>query len=117
MKRNLLSSAIIIALMTLGATGCDDNNVKTEATPAASSQPATPAPSQTPETQSDESPAQPSAAKPETATQPLAAKPETPAQPEVDAEEVYSEKWMSISIVLINFNCPFSTVWRVTRIG
>ncbi|EHN5852733.1 DUF3829 domain-containing protein, partial [Salmonella enterica subsp. enterica serovar Oranienburg] len=24
MKRNLLSSAIIIALMTLGATGCDD---------------------------------------------------------------------------------------------
>ncbi|WP_262830287.1 hypothetical protein, partial [Salmonella enterica] len=27
MKRNLLSSAIIIALMTLGATGCDDNNV------------------------------------------------------------------------------------------
>lgn len=54
MKRNLLSSAIIIALMTLGATGCDDNNVKTEATPAASSQPATPAPSQTPETQSDE---------------------------------------------------------------
>ncbi|WP_223195322.1 hypothetical protein, partial [Salmonella enterica] len=32
MKRNLLSSAIIIALMTLGATGCDDNNVKTEAT-------------------------------------------------------------------------------------
>ncbi|EFS6321541.1 DUF3829 domain-containing protein [Salmonella enterica] len=92
MKRNLLSSAIIIALMTLGATGCDDNNVKTEATPAASSQPATPAPSQTPETQSDESPAQPSAAKPETATQPPVAKPETPAQPEVDAEEVYSEK-------------------------
>ncbi|RXL08713.1 hypothetical protein EKD52_09320, partial [Salmonella enterica] len=75
MKRNLLSSAIIIALMTLGATGCDDNNVKTEATPAASSQPATPAassqpatpaPSQTPETQSDESPAQPSAKNPET---------------------------------------------------
>ncbi|EBO5871725.1 DUF3829 domain-containing protein [Salmonella enterica] len=92
MKRNLLSSAIIIALMTLGATGCDDNNVKTEATPAASSQPATPAPSQTPETQSGESPAQPPAAKPETATQPPAAKPETPAQPEVDAEEVYSEK-------------------------
>lgn len=55
MKRNLLSSAIIIALMTLGATGCDDNNVKTEATPSASSQPATPAPSQTPETQSGES--------------------------------------------------------------
>ncbi|WP_242405983.1 hypothetical protein, partial [Salmonella enterica] len=27
MKRNLLSSAIIIALMTLGTTGCDDNNV------------------------------------------------------------------------------------------
>lgn len=73
MKRNLLSSAIIIALMTLGATGCDDNNVKTEATPAASSQPATPAPSQTPETQSGESPAQPPAAKPETATQPPAA--------------------------------------------
>lgn len=48
MKRNLLSSAIIIALMTLGATGCDDNNVKTEATPAASGQPATPAPSQAP---------------------------------------------------------------------
>lgn len=92
MKRNLLSSAIIIALMTLGATGCDDNNVKTEATPAASSQPATPAPSQTPETQSGESPAQPPAAKPETATQTPAAKPETPAQPEVDAEEVYSEK-------------------------
>ncbi|ENJ3586530.1 DUF3829 domain-containing protein [Salmonella enterica] len=103
MKRNLLSSAIIIALMTLGATGCDDNNVKTEATPAASGQPATPAPSQTPETQSGESPAQPPAAKPETATQPPAAKPETatqppaakpetPAQPEVDAEEVYSEK-------------------------
>ncbi len=66
--------------------------LKTEATPAASSQPATPAPSQTPETQSGESPAQPPAAKPETATQPPAAKPETPAQPEVDAEEVYSEK-------------------------
>lgn len=81
MKRNLLSSAIIIALMTLGATGCDDNNVKTEATPTASSQPATPAPSQTPETQSGDSPAQPPAAKPE-----------TPVQPEVDAEEVYSEK-------------------------
>lgn len=81
MKRNLLSSAIIIALMTLGATGCDDNNVKTEATSATSSQPATPAPSQTPETQSGESPAQPPAAKPE-----------TPVQPEVDAEEVYSEK-------------------------
>lgn len=92
MKRNLLSSAIIIALMTLGATGCDDNNVKTEATSATSSQPATPAPSQTPETQSGESPAQPPVAKPETATQPPAAKPETPAQPEVDAEEVYSEK-------------------------
>ncbi|EGX7577187.1 DUF3829 domain-containing protein [Salmonella enterica] len=103
MKRNLLSSAIIIALMTLGATGCDDNNVKTEATPAASGQPATPAPSQAPETQSGESPVQPPAAKPETATQTPAAKPETatqtpaakpetPAQPEVDAEEVYSEK-------------------------
>ncbi len=47
------------------------------------------------------------AAKPETATQPREA--ETPTQPEVDAEEVYSEKWMSISIVLISFNCPFST--------
>ncbi|HCC0889840.1 TPA: YiiG family protein [Salmonella enterica] len=81
MKRNLLSSAIIIALMTLGATGCDDNNAKTEATPTASSQPATPAPSPAPATHPVESPAQP----PE-------AKPETPAQPEADAEEVYDEK-------------------------
>lgn len=81
MKRNLLSSAIIIALMTLGATGCDDNNAKTEATPTASSQPATPAPSQIPAPQPGENSAQSPAAKPE-----------TPAQPEADAEEVYSEK-------------------------
>lgn len=81
MKRNLLSSAIIIALMALGVTGCDDDTVKTDTPPSASSQPATPAPSPAPTTQSTASPAQP----PE-------AKPETPAQPEVDAEAVYDEK-------------------------
>ncbi|EAA8844979.1 DUF3829 domain-containing protein [Salmonella enterica subsp. enterica] len=89
MKRNLLSSAIIIALMTLGATGCDDNNAKTEATPTASSQPATPAPSQTPDPQPSQTPAPQSG---ENSAQSPAAKPETPAQPEADAEEVYSEK-------------------------
>ncbi len=30
MKRNLLSSAIIVAIMSLGLTGCDDKKAETE---------------------------------------------------------------------------------------
>lgn len=72
MKRNLLSSAIIIAIMALGITGCDDKKVETETPPPANSQPAAPAP---------EAPV----AKAE-------AKPETPAQPVVDEQAVFDEK-------------------------
>ena len=44
MKRNLLSSAIIVAIMALGLTGCDDKKSETETPPPANSQPAAPAP-------------------------------------------------------------------------
>ncbi len=44
MKRNLLSSAIIVAIMSLGLTGCDDKKAETETLPPANSQPAAPAP-------------------------------------------------------------------------
>ena len=75
MKRNLLSSAIIVAIMALGLTGCDDKKAETETPPPANSQPATPAPE----------------AKPTEA--PVAkAKPETPAQPVVDEQAVFDEK-------------------------
>ncbi|CAI6162989.1 hypothetical protein ESCOMMO073M_22385 [Escherichia coli] len=40
MKRNLLSSAIIVAIMSLGLTGCDDKKAETETLPPANSQPA-----------------------------------------------------------------------------
>lgn len=33
MKRNLLSSAIIVAIMALGLTGCDDKKAETETPP------------------------------------------------------------------------------------
>ncbi|EFB3754778.1 DUF3829 domain-containing protein, partial [Escherichia coli] len=72
MKRNLLSSAIIVAIMALGLTGCDDKKAETETPPPANSQPAAPAP---------EAPV----AKAE-------AKPETPAQPVVDEQAVFDEK-------------------------
>ena len=42
MKRNLLSSAIIVAIMALGLTGCDDKKAETETPPPANSQPAAP---------------------------------------------------------------------------
>lgn len=42
MKRNLLSSAIIVAIMALGITGCDDKKAETETPPPANSQPAAP---------------------------------------------------------------------------
>ncbi|MDZ8841690.1 YiiG family protein [Escherichia coli] len=72
MKRNLLSSAIIVAIMALGLTGCDDKKAETETPPPVNSQPAAPAP---------EAPV----AKAE-------AKPETPAQPVVDEQAVFDEK-------------------------
>lgn len=75
MKRNLLSSAIIVAIMALGITGCDDKKAETETPPPANSQPAAPAPE----------------AKPTEA--PVAkAKPETPAQAVVDEQAVFDEK-------------------------
>ena len=77
MKRNLLSSAIIVAIMSLGLTGCDDKKAETETLPPANSQPAAPAPEATP----TEAPV----AKAE-------AKPETPAQPVVDEQAVFDEK-------------------------
>lgn len=70
MKRNLLSSAIIVAIMALGLTGCDDKKAETETPPPANSQPAAPAP---------EAPV-------------AKAKPETPAQPVVDEQAVFDEK-------------------------
>ncbi|MEM0421041.1 hypothetical protein J4U97_15470, partial [Escherichia coli] len=48
MKRNLLSSAIIVAIMALGLTGCDDKKAETETPPPAHSQPSAPAPETTP---------------------------------------------------------------------
>ena len=57
MKRNLLSSAIIVAIMALGLTGCDDKKAETETPPPANSQPAAPAP---------EAPVAKAEAKPET---------------------------------------------------
>lgn len=83
MKRNLLSSAIIVAIMALGLTGCDDKKAETETPPPANSQPAAPAP---------EAPV----AKAE-------AKPETPAQPVVDEQAVFDEKWMSISSAITSY--------------
>lgn len=82
MKRNLLSSAIIVAIMALGLTGCDDKSRNRNAPPA-NSQPAAPAP---------EAPV----AKAE-------AKPETPAQPVVDEQAVFDEKWMSISSAITSY--------------
>ncbi len=82
MKRNLLSSAIIVAIMALGLTGCDDKKAETETPPPANSQPAAPAP---------EAPV----AKAE-------AKPETPAQPVVDEQAVFDEK-MDVYIKCVLF--------------
>src|SRR5699024_2152870 len=67
MKRNLLASAIVIGIVALGMTGCDDKKAETQPTPPANSQSAAP-----------------TAVKAE-------AKPETAAQPVVDAEAVYNE--------------------------
>lgn len=67
MKRNLLASAIVIGIMALGMTGCDDKKAETQTPPPANSQSAAP-----------------TAVKAE-------AKPETAAQPVVDAEAVYNE--------------------------
>lgn len=77
MKRNLLSSAIIVAIMALGLTGCDDKKAETETLPPANSQPAAPAP--------EAKPTEAPVAKAE-------AKPETPAQPVVDEQAVFDEK-------------------------
>lgn len=76
MKRNLLSSAIIVAIMALGLTGCDDKSRNRNAPPA-NSQPAAPAP--------EAKPAEAPVAKAEV-------KPETPAQPVVDEQAVFDEK-------------------------
>ena len=62
MKRNLLSSAIIVAIMSLGLTGCDDKKAETETLPPANSQPAAPAP----EAKPTEAPVAKAEAKPET---------------------------------------------------
>ena len=94
MKRNLLSSAIIVAIMALGLTGCDDKKAKTETPPR---QPAAPAP---------EAPV----AKAE-------AKPETPAQPVVDEQAVFDEKWMSISSAITSYRSLYRAVWRVMLTG
>lgn len=72
MKRNLLSSAIVVAIMALGLSGCDDKKAETETPPPAKSQPAAPAPDAKPAVK-------------------VEAKVETPAQPVVDVEAVYSE--------------------------
>lgn len=77
MKRNLLSSAIIVAIMALGLTGCDDKKAETETLPPANSQPAAPAP--------EAKPTEAPVAKAD-------AKPETPAQPVVDEQAVFDEK-------------------------
>ncbi len=77
MKRNLLSSAIIVAIMALGLTGCDDKKAETETPPPANSQPAAPAP--------EAKPTEAPVAKAD-------AKPETPAQPVVDEQAVFDEK-------------------------
>lgn len=42
MKRNLLSSAIIVAVMALSVTGCDDKKAETESSPSVNNQPAAP---------------------------------------------------------------------------
>ncbi|MBY7414015.1 YiiG family protein [Escherichia marmotae] len=86
MKRNLLSSAIIAAIMALGITGCDDKKAETETPPPANSQPAAPAP--------EAKPTEAPVAKAE-------AKPETPAQPVVDEQAVFDEK-MDIYIKCYN---------------
>lgn len=61
MKRNLLSSAIIVAIMALGLTGCDDKKAETETPLPANSQPAAPAP----EAKPTEAPVAKADAKPE----------------------------------------------------
>ncbi len=97
MKRNLLSSAIIVAIMALGLTGCDDKKAETETPPPANSQPAAPAP---------EAPV----AKAE-------AKPETPAQPVVDEQAVFDEK-MDVYIKCYNkLQSLYRAVWRVMLTG
>ncbi|MBA8277351.1 YiiG family protein [Escherichia fergusonii] len=86
MKRNLLSSAIVVAIMALGLSGCDDKKAETENPPPAKSQPAAPAP----DAKSDAVPAVK-----------VEAKVEMPAQPVVDVEAVYSEK-MNVYIKCFN---------------
>ena len=86
MKRNLLSSAIIVAIMALGLTGCDDKKSETETPPPANSQPAAPAP--------EAKPAEAPVAKAEV-------KPETPAQPVVDEQAVFDEKMGDAANLLI----------------
>ncbi|MFP1592619.1 hypothetical protein ACLB1M_30760 [Escherichia coli] len=98
MKRNLLSSAIIVAIMALGLTGCDDKKAETETPPPANSQPAAPAP---------EAPV----AKAE-------AKPETPAQPVVDEQAVFDEKMeFFISSAITSYRSLYRAVWRVMLTG
>lgn len=82
MKRNLLSSAIIVAIMALGITGCDDKKAETETPPPANSQPAAPAP----EAKPTESPI---------------AKAKMPAQPVADEQAVFDEK-MNVYIKCYN---------------
>ncbi|CAD5737837.1 TPA: YiiG family protein [Escherichia coli] len=82
MKRNLLSSAIIVAIMALGITGCDDKKAETETPPPANSQPAAPAPE----------------AKP---TEAPIAKAKMPAQPVADEQAVFDEK-MNVYIKCYN---------------
>ncbi|MCZ9210961.1 YiiG family protein [Escherichia albertii] len=86
MKRNLLSSAIIVAVMPLSVTGCDDKKAETESSPSANNQPAAP----TTESKPTEKPA----AKAE-------AKSEASAQPVVDEQAVYDEK-MAVYIKCFN---------------
>lgn len=86
MKRNLLSSAIVVAIMALGLSGCDDKKAETETPPPTKSQPAAPAP----DVKSETAPAVQ-----------VEAKVETPAQPVVDVEAVYSEK-MDVYIKCFN---------------
>lgn len=80
MKRSLLASAIVFALMATGLTGCDDND-KAEATPAASSTPAA----------TTEAPAAP--AKDTAAENSAPAQTEQTAQAvQADKEAIYDEK-------------------------
>lgn len=102
MKRNLLSSAIIVAIMALGLTGCDDKKAETETPLPANSQPAAPAP--------EAKPTEAPVAKAD-------AKPETPAQPLVDEQAVFDEK-MDVYIKCYNkLQIRYSAVWRVMLTG